>query len=294
MKKYSLMLLAMMMAFTVGAQTKNDYNLLVHQKDGKVVTYDAAEVDSISFLELPAFNTGDDFVIEPAEITSSVIKVNIVPKDKDITYYACFTDQVGYGRAWDEYGSIYAMDKEWWTYMASQYNKTWLEILPSQVNKGGYTIDGGTDYGFILWDHEYYAYCYGLNMQGEMTTPLYIKKFKTLTPTPSENKITVESVTPGEDGKVMVKITTTNDDPYYVGAQKKSYIESWAKNLGSNEAMFKKLISQQNPTPLYIHNGSQEIELYCATRNADYSVIICGYDGGPTTELQLVPFRTNP
>ncbi|MCI6703062.1 MAG: hypothetical protein MR455_07035 [Prevotella sp.] len=294
MKKYSLMLLAIMMAFTVGAQTKNDYNLLVHQKDGKVVTYDAAEVDSISFLEMPAFNTGDDFVIEPAEITSSVLKVNIVPKDKNITYYSCFTDQTGYGRAWDVYGSIFNMDKEWWVYVASLYSKTWTDILPSQVNKGDYTMDGGTDYGFILWDHEYYAYCYGLSLEGEITTPIYMQKYKTLSPTPSENKITVESVTPGEDGKVMVKISTTNDDPYYVGAQKKNYIDSWVKDLGSNEAMFKNLISQQHPTPQYIHKGSQEIELYCATKNADYQVIICGYNGGPTTEIQLVPFRTNP
>lgn len=294
MKKYSLMLLAIMMAFTVGAQTQNDYNLLVHQKDGKVVSYDAAEVDSISFLEIPPFNTGDDFVIEPAEITSSVLKVNIVPKDKDMTYYACVSNQSGFDKAWDEYGSFFKMDQAWWLYMAGASQKTLEEILQTQVNKGDYLMDGGTDYGFILWDQEYYAYCYGLSLEGKMTTPLYIKKFKTLSPTPSDNQITVESVTPGENGKVVVKIKTTNDDPYYVTRETQSYVDYWVNELGSGEAMFKRLINETGLESQRIHQGSKEIELNCRSKDTGYNVIVCGYDGGPTTELQLVPFKTNP
>ncbi len=99
MKKYNLLLLAIILVTSLGAQTKKDYNLLVHQKDGQQVTLDAAEIDSISFMKLPPINTGDDFSIEVDEITSSSLNVKFTPKDNNITYYACLTDQLAFDRA---------------------------------------------------------------------------------------------------------------------------------------------------------------------------------------------------
>ncbi len=292
MKKYNLLLLAIILVTSLGAQTKKDYNLLVHQKDGQQVTLDAAEIDSISFMKLPPINTGDDFSIEVDEITSSSLNVKFTPKDNNITYYACLTDQLAFDRAWDEYGSIYEMDKGWWQYLAEVYSKSWLEILPSQVSKGPYTMHGSDDYGFILWDHTYYAYCYGLDAEGQITTPYYIKQYKTPKPNPSRNVLTIESITPGDENKVKVKINQSNEDQYYVCAQKKSYVDYYVESLGSVDAMFKNLIMSMNPTQLYLHNGSKDIELYCGTSNADYVLIVCGYDGGPTTAIQLKDFKT--
>ncbi|MDD7318239.1 MAG: hypothetical protein PUG74_06090 [Prevotellaceae bacterium] len=279
------------MTNVVGAQTKNDYNLLVHKKDLNIKSFDAANVDSISFFEIPPFNTGDDFTIEEKEITSSSVKIDFIPKDKNLTYYACITHQDGFDRAWDEYGSLYNMDKDYWVWMGQIYNKDWLEVLKTQALKGDYSLDGNEDYGFILWDEVYYAYCFGLDEQGEMNTPLYLKKYKTPVPVKSDNTLLVESIVPGDNGAVKIKVNASNNDQYYVAAQKKSYVDFYVNSLGSVEAMFKYTISRIDPG-MYLHKGSEEIELYCATPNTDYVLIVCGYDGGPTTEIQLRDFRT--
>ncbi|RRC98416.1 hypothetical protein [Prevotella sp. OH937_COT-195] len=295
MKKYNLLLLAIIMVTSLGAQTKNDYNILVHKNDGQVVTVDASEVDSISFFEMPPINTGDDFTIEADEITSSSIKLTITPKDKNSTFYTSLLYQEAYDKAWDKYGSIYDMDKAWWQFLAENSQKDWLEILPLQVKKGVYQFNGREEYGYILWDNVYYAYCYGLNEQGEMTTPYYIKKYKTPMPIPSNNVLNVESITPDiNNKKVKVKVTATNNDQYFICAQRKSYVDFWLNKLGSVDAMFKNLINQLAPTPDYFYKGSQEIDVYCAKAYADYVLILCGFDGGPTTEIKLEHFKNAP
>ncbi|MDY3935281.1 MAG: hypothetical protein SOZ07_01270 [Prevotella sp.] len=292
MKKYNLLLLVLLIATSLSAQTKSDYNLLVHKKGGQPVTFDAATVDSISFMKMPAFNTGDDFKIELSEINSSTLNVTFTPKDEKLTYYASLVDQMGYDKAWDELGSLYTLDKQWWEYLASVYGKNWLEILPSQLSTGKYKLVGTEDYSFILWDHVYYAYCYGMDSDGEISTPYYIQQFRTPNPTPSANVITVESITPGEDQKIVVKVNASNGDQYYVGAQKKTYVDYYVQTLGSVDAMFKNLAQSMRPTPVFLHNGNKEIELYCNSANTDYVLIICGYDGGPTTPIQLIDFKS--
>ncbi len=294
MKKYMIMLVGFMMTMTAGAQTQGDYNLLVHKKDGTMLTFPAEEVDSLTFVEEAPIQQGDNFKIAVSNITSTKADITITPQDPDMTYYHSIIDQTGYDSAYDTWGSIYELDKGWWKYVAQLYNKDWLEIMRSDLSKGKQEFESTVDISRLLWDETYYVYCYGINSEdGSVTTPLHFEKFKTAMPEESKNTFKVDILSNESDGTVKIKVTTTNNDQYYVGAQTKTFVDYYVESEGGVDEMFKTLIFKSPATSQHLHNGTKEVELFLQRRNTPYYLIICGYDGGPTTKIELIEFVTN-
>ena len=140
-----------------------------------------------------------------------------------------------------------------------------------------------------IWDTEYKVYCYGINDDGELLTDLYLKDFRTPAPVPSDNQFTIKIEKIYSDG-ADVKITTTNNDPFFIDAQRKKYFDAYYN--GDDDAFMRKLISDMQCVNGLIYNGSQTVRVTCQQSGTEYVLLVCGYNGGPTTQLHKINFTT--
>ena len=101
------------------------------------------------------------------------------------------------------------------------------------------------------------------------------------------NKITVEIGDVYYNG-VDVKVTTTNNDLYFVGSEPASYFKYFA----DNEEMLKSWFTDIRDNADLQHRGNAEFKKTVKKPDTDYYLIVVGYNGGPSTELQLIPFHT--
>ena len=161
---------------------------------------------------------------------------------------------------------------------------------------GQHTANIEEDYGGrLMWDTPYYVYCFGVDNEGNLNSDIVEKLFRTTKPVPSDNEITVTLKQELSDG-VLIDVATTNDDTYFIDCQKKSYVDYYLDEYdGSKEQMFYRFFSsiRTQINDQYFHNGDQtDLKAKALTPDADYYIIICGFNDGPTTDIQLIPFHT--
>ena len=236
-----------------------------------------------------ASSAGDDFVIEATNITGDNADISITPKDLTMPYYYATVSGTAYDKGIENYGSTTAADQAWWQWIADMYSMTWQEVMMGQRVTGVKTLPLTDEVISPIWDTEYKVYCYGINDEGEMLTDLYVKDFRTLAPVPSDNQFTIEIEQVYSNG-ADVKITTTNDDPYFVNAQRKNYYDSYY--TGDDDAFMRKLVGDMMGVNGLLYSGSQTVRVNCQTSGADYVLFVCGYNCGPTTQLHIIHFTT--
>lgn len=219
----------------------------------------------------------------------SVDKIIITPSDETITYFPGIILASKVNELYGSIENVLEFDKSWFEFIAQYSGTTWYEEMFPHTVKGILETTGLQLLDYLEWGSEYYLYAYGFDAEGNQTTDVHYKLFETATPAPSENKISVEVIR-CEDKEVEIKVTTTNEDPYFITAQRDNYVEHWE----DPEEMFRELVHSLNDGGVepYIHTGSQNITLNVGKPESKYYVIIRGFDEGPTTELQLIEFTT--
>ena len=166
-------------------------------------------------------------------------------------------------------------------------NKTWQEyMVPYQME----TV-GDVDMAKIRnlhWNTEYVFYCYGMNAEGEQTTPVVFQAFATIQPEASDNVITI---TIDETTKTSVNFTinTTNEDPYFVSIQRVDYLARF-EGEESYDEMIWDLVSLKTDDELAVNvfNGSRAFTNQDINKSVngfkEYKVVVWGFGEGPTTQ----------
>ena len=296
MKKFlSLSILFLFFVMGAVAQENKNYVMKIQKKD-TLLSIPVAQIDSIYFEEQP--QQGDlTFDINVSNITSGSADIVITPSDDTAPYYYAISDSVGKNNRDNNYnGSWYEMEVGWWTYLSQFYSMTWQQVAAQFLTTGQHTADIQEDYGGrLMWDTPYYVYCFGMDTEGNLTSDITEKEFRTTKPVPSDNEITVTIKQELSDG-VMIDVATTNDDTYFIDCQKTSYVDYYLDQYnGSKDQMFYHFFSSISSmvNDQYFHSGDQtDLKAVASTSDADYYIIICGFNDGPTTDIQLIPFHT--
>ncbi len=292
MKKLYTLALSAIIATSAFAQT--EYTLQVNTADGRMIYIPATELDSINILS--GFDK-EAVKVEVTELSSTSAKFLFTPKDESTTYYFSLLEEDSYQRLMNQYGSIQAMDKAWWAFQAAMQDPalglTWKDSAFAQASTG---VIEDSYQDFYKWGTSYRVYAYELTKDLEISPYISEIVFTTPEPTPSENVITAEIT--GRDGNyVTVKVTTTNDDPYYIDVKEAApYDDEFEKFKGNTEDVFKTIMEDLEGWVLEgeeIFSGSKEFEFKASKLGfgRTYYVIVCGYDGGNTTEVQFIPFN---
>lgn len=227
----------------------------------------------------------DMFDIVVNNITSSSVSVKITPKDQNMYYSWMLHTKEHYDEAIEKNGDMNGYDNAWWNWVATQYGTTWEEAMRNEIVQGVTDIPKSD---WLLWDSDYVVTVYGIDYNdGSALTKTMVVPFHTLVPEPSDNQISVEIKNVYSDG-VDVKITTTNNDTYLVGSESASYVNFYQQNGN----FLQKWISDVHENASLLHNGDDEFKKTVKKADTDYYLIVVGYDGGPTTEVQLIPFHT--
>lgn len=296
MKKFlSLSILFLFFVMGAVAQENKNYVMKIQKKD-TLLSIPVAQIDSIYFEEQP--QQGDlTFDINVSNITSGSADIVITPSDDTAPYYYAISDSVGKNNRDNNYnGSWYELEVGWWTYLSQFYSMTWQQVAAQFLTTGQHTADIQEDYGGrLMWDTPYYVYCFGMDTEGNLTSDITEKEFRTTKPVPSDNEITVTIKQELSDG-VMIDVATTNDDTYFIDCQKTSYVDYYLDQYnGSKDQMFYHFFSSISSmvNDQYFHSGDQtDLKAAASTSDADYYIIICGFNDGPTTDIQLIPFHT--
>ncbi|WP_308275810.1 hypothetical protein [Prevotella sp.] len=91
-----------------------------------------------------------------------------------------------------------------------------------------------------------------------------------------------------------VKVTASNNDPYIVEAQPKAVWDKFLSNNGNDavKAASEILRVSYSDADNYTVTGNYEGKKEVGSSNTEYVLIVCGYDSGVTTDVQVVPFKT--
>ncbi|WP_444368327.1 hypothetical protein [Prevotella sp.] len=92
-----------------------------------------------------------------------------------------------------------------------------------------------------------------------------------------------------------VKVTASNNDPYIVEAQPKAAWDKFLSNNGNDavKAAGEILrVSYSGYADNYTVTGNYEGKKDVGSSNTEYVLLVCGYDSGVTTDVQVVPFKT--
>ena len=116
----------------------------------------------------------DKFKIEISNITETQYDVVVTPFDHSISYASNVLTKEVYDKYESDEDLIIA-DLEWYEYLAGINNMTLEQILPKILHKGVY--DEHMVENLSNTDYVYFAY--GLTFDGEPTTEVYVKPFKT-------------------------------------------------------------------------------------------------------------------
>lgn len=251
------------------------------------LAYDKYGIEGETSMISEKIGTGEEemFTVTFSNITPCNVGVKIVPKDPDMYYSWMLHTKEHYDNTKDENGDMYQYDLSWWNFMSEQTGQSWDECMRQEIVKG--TIDV-PESNWLIWDTDYVVTIYGINENDAAPlTKTMVVPVRTTTPTPSDNVITVELGEVYYNG-VDVKVTTTNNDVYLVGSERKEYVDYYTQN----GTFLQQWISDVHDNLSIRHQGNDEFKKTTVRPDADYYLIVCGYNDGPTTEVQLIPFHT--
>ena len=261
---------------------------LMYDKDGV-----AAGIAKTSATTLAAEK--NQFTINVKDITKTSATITFTPKDNNMTYYYFVVAEDRKQKMIEKYGDIQKADLEYLKYCAESANYD-LDFFLGQVLATGTITKDARDIaqGNLTPNTNYYAYCYGMNTDGSFTTDVYEQEFSTEDITPSDNAITCEVVKAYADG-CDVKATATNNDPYLIMAQPKAVWEKWLAQFNDDKnAAATDLIktSYGGYADNYTVSGNYEGKVDAGSADTEYVLIVCGFDTGITTDVQIIPFKT--
>ncbi|MBQ9178038.1 MAG: hypothetical protein IJ140_03490 [Prevotella sp.] len=224
------------------------------------------------------------FTVSLSNLSTNYVNIKITPKNPEMYYSWILHSKEHYDQIIATSGDMNTFDLSWWNFMSEQTGASWDECMHMDLSKG--VTDERSEW--MTWDSDYVITVYGIDYNdASPLTETYVTNFHTLKPTPSDNNITVELGDVYYNG-VDVKVTTTNDDLYFVGSETAEYVNYFL----NNDAMIKAWFEDVHENAELQHRGNAEFKKTVKKPDTDYYLIVIGYNGGPSTELQLIPFHT--
>ena len=295
MKKSLIISMLLLLSATMSAQDVT--KMIVHKSDNSTVTFQVSDVDSITF-ETTSLNPDQlQLSCEVTELTPVHATYVITANQDQDSYYQFMMSEDTYNTMIERYGSLQDHDQAWWTELSTYYeNTSWEDIMRTFLVKGTQTFQSEEVISSLSPSTTYVIYYYGLDENGDMTTEIGETRFTTPAPQVSDNSFTISQVTPIAGG-VSFKVTPTTNDTYFVTAQTKSAVNN---RLNSGMTMrqvaqdFINTLSNYGDITQYLHNGEETITEQCSLDNTDYVIIVCGYDGGVSTDVETAEFHSLP
>lgn len=231
---------------------------------------------------------------------------SITPKDNNIRYYSNIRIQSGDYSVdnFDQYGSeeqnMLHFTYDWFDFAAGTAGMTREEYMNLEgVLTTGPTSGDNTEFSSTLMPGEQYCfYAFGLDDEGNLATPVEVKKFTTTKPAWHEEltfECKIENIS--TSGASFTITPSDQTLPYFVSVQRESYVQYFIDNDKMNE-MATNLTESFNP--------AMYPEAYCVStctrstddflssirKNNDYYVIVFGFEDGQTSPVQIfkLPF----
>lgn len=252
--------------------------------------------------------------ITPVSIGSIDATIKVTPSEgnEDKYYVAYIFDADAFERN-GGMEKIHEWQKSWWNRSGDADFHT---NMMAKLIKGEKTFDITTEFPEIVmmkWDCDYVFFAYGVDtVTGDPTTDVFVYDFHTPKGSKqSDNQFTVTIESVAHDA-VVARITTTNNDPYMVRCERTtSFVDSYRNKpetelLGGQkpldamiyhimESYYKKMLYETGTGSFPVYQGDKLFtrdDQILLSANRGYTMIIVGFDEGPTTEIKYVDFTT--
>ena len=295
MKKFLLSAMLLISSTSIFAQETTQ--LVLHMKDKTETVISLSELDSITF-RTPADDGELSLTCTIDELTPSHATYTIHANQSNDAYYQFMMSESTYNAMIEQYGNLQNHDQAWWTELAKyQENATWEDIMHMQMVHGTKTFQSEEIINSLEPQTSYVIYYYGIDDNGNITTEIGTKKFTTPKPSESANSFTISDIEV-KYGSVLFTVTPKNNDKYFASAQPAQMVNDRLANGMTMREIAQNVINvQANYNPNFedmIYTGEQRIECGCSLVDTDYVIIVCGYDGGVSTDVTTADFHTMP
>lgn len=267
-------------------------------KTAITATYDGDEVVmTVDVVE------GQTFALDITNIKNTSCDYSIKPNSATVKYYynmRLLNGQDFSIESMTDHGSreenIYYFTCDWFKFQAENYGMSWKDVVEMGLTTGPVAGPSTDFYSSKLTPgEEYCLYAFGLDENGQLTTPVETCIFQTTAPAASSNTfgITIGECTT-QDAKFTVK--PSNKDSYFVNIQRASYVDWFIENnrVGDMATNLAATFADDARYPS-VNVGTKTFkasDFVNIRSNEDYYVIVFGYDDGITTDVKVKRFRT--
>ena len=308
---------------TSGTQTLKFQGLIGHSHY-KVVYFEVDDklnkVGSVLFSDLITTPDAPEvFDIEITDVTGLSATINITPEDVNSTYYFYVYPVADYEKY--QNGSDYELmqyDYSFWQYMAAISEVDVAEVIANDLVKGAQSVSTDMLLYLTEWDTEYIVWAYGITAEGEVTTTMTRRTFKTGSPATSSMTFDVENIkvewyeettAEGTIRGYMAEadiIPSNKNERYFATITNKDWYDWYASenNKGRSDEkyiMYQILLNASQPSsylPSMCHEGDFTYNCFSEREillrpDREYAVFVFGLDeNGATTSLSVFPFTT--
>lgn len=260
-------------------------------------------------------NGTEEFAIEVTDITGLSANIKITPDDPEMKYFWWIEEMDQYDQDFDNSDNLLIQnDFAFWQYYADLEGLNWKEVMGWDLTSGVTTDSSDSLYNLLMWDNEYMVYAYGLDAEGNLTTQMTKKEFKTA-PKPQTKDVTfdvmIDSIEwDSEYKKFAVSAKITPSDPeakYYVTITNMSWYDWYftPNNDGRSDEeyiQYQILLNASKQSWEVIEDFRMQGETVYKPHesrnqyfspNREYGVFVFGLDeNGPTTGILIHEFTT--
>ena len=311
---------------TSGTQTLTFQGLIGHSHYRVVYfEYDEATGNKVGDLIISDRITTPDapevFDIQITNISGLSATINITPNDPTLTYYFYVYPVADYEQY--QNGSDYELmryDYSFWQYMAAIAEADIEEIIANDLVTGNQSVSTDAILYLTEWDTEYLVWAYGITAQGEVTTTMTRRTFKTDSPTASSMTFEVkniktewyeETTSEGTIRGYMAEadiIPSNKNERYFATITNKDWYDWYASENNKGRCdekyiMYQILLNASMPAaelPTMCFEGDYKYNCFADREillrpDREYAVFVFGmHDNGATTSLNVFPFTTGP
>lgn len=196
-------------AFSATAFAQSE-NMLVHLKDGSVQRFSVDQVDSVSFSSSSSSTEKDVLNMKIDEVGQLFATFSAKPESSVGTYNIMYLSKAEYERYKSD-DDVVADDLLYFTQLGQYYGMSLSSVL-SQVLYSGDVSDWVTG---IVPDDDYVVWGYGMDTNGNLTTPFHKLTFHTLPVEQKGGKVGID-VTYDTDGTPNITFTPDDNSRAYI------------------------------------------------------------------------------
>lgn len=257
----------------------------------------------------------EKFSIEISNITGLSADIKIVPEDPTMSYYFWVEEAGDYTDRFENSDNVLMQnDFGYWKYYAELEGLDWKEVMRWELMTGTQTQSTDMLYNVMMWDSEYMVYVYGIDQDGNITSQMTKRHFKTLPKDePKDLTFDVEILSTEWDvafNKFAVEAKVVPSDPdmkYFVTITNMSWYDWYFTENNTGRSDDEYIIYQillnaskqsweiledyrmQGETVYKPHESRNQY----LSPNKEYGVFVFGLsENGPTTPLKIYEFTT--